>query len=333
MTYFPVIPGNYQYFPGITSISRRPGKYEYFPPFCQPWPQGTVLGPLLFLLFINDLPNCVDSKARLFADDCIVYRNISSSQDCQELQHDLDKLAQWEQTWGMSFHPDKCNVLRVSRAKNPMMFNYSLKGQNLEAVNTAKYLGIDLSNNLTWNSHIDRTVKKANNMLGFLRRNLRVSNSDTKAAAYKSIVRSNLEYCASTWSPYTTSGKHKLEMVQRRAARYVTNRYHNTSSVTEMLLELDWESLESRRVKIQLTLLYKIINDLVDIPAPAYLTPTTTKTRANHSKKYRQFPSKCDAFKYSFFPRTVPAWNALPANVAEAPDLVTFKQELSCLKF
>lgn len=94
-------------------------------------------------------------------------------------------------------------------------------------------------------------------MLGFLRRNLRVNNSDTKAAAYKSIVRSNLEYCASTWSPYTASGKHKLEMVQRRAARYATNRYHNTSSVTEMLQELDWESLESRRVKIQLTLLYK----------------------------------------------------------------------------
>ena len=70
-------------------------------------PQGTVLGPLLYLLFINDLPNCMDSKARLFADDCIVYRNILSSQDCQELQHDLDKLAQWEQTWGMSFHPDK----------------------------------------------------------------------------------------------------------------------------------------------------------------------------------------------------------------------------------
>ena len=128
------------------------------------------------------------------------------------------------------------------------------------------------------------------------------------------------------------------DMVQRRAARYVTNRYHKTSSVTAMLLELDWESLESRRVKIQLTLLYKIINDLVDIPASAYLTPTITKTRANHSKKYRQFPSSCDAFKYSFFPRTVPTWNALPANVAEAPDLVrvgrkTIKQELSSLKF
>ena len=86
-------------------------------------------------------------------------------------------------------------------------------------------------------------------MLGFLGRNLRVNNSDTKAAAYKTLVRPNLEYCASVWSPYTAAGKRKVKMVQRRAARYATNRYHNTSSLTDMLQDMDWESLESRRVK------------------------------------------------------------------------------------
>ena len=84
-------------------------------------------------------------------------------------------------------------------------------------------------------------------------------------------------------------------MVQRRAARYATNRYHNTSSVTDMLQDLDWESLESRRVKIQLTLLFKVIQDLVDIPASAYLTPASTRTRANHTKELRQISSKSDA--------------------------------------
>ena len=296
-------------------------------------PQGTVLGPLLFLLFINDLPACVESKTRLFADDCIVYRNVKTLQDCQALQNDLYKLTDWERKWGMLFHPDKCNTLQVTRARNPLTFTYSLKGQDLEAVNTAKYLGVDLSNNLSWNSHIDRTTKKANSMLGFLRRNLRVNNSDTKAAAYKTLVRPNLEYCASVWSPYTAAGKRKIEMVQRRAARYATNRYHNTSSVTDMLQELDWESLESRRVKIQLTLLFKVIQDLVDIPASTYLTPASTRTRANHTKKLRQISSKSDAYKHSFFPRTIPVWNSLPATVAEAPDLVSFKQGLSTLTF
>ena len=296
-------------------------------------PQGTVLGPLLFLLFINDLPACVESKTRLFADDCIIYRNVKTIKDCQELQNDLFKLTVWEQKWGMLFHPDKCNSMQVTRSRNPLMFKYSLKGQDLEAFNTAKYLGVDLSNNLSWNSHIDRTAKKANSMLGFLRRNLRINNSDTKTAAYKTLVRPNLDYCASVWSPYTATGKQKIEMVQRRAARYATNRYHNTSSVTDMLQDLDWESLESRRVKIQLTLLFKVIQDLENISAAAYLMPASTRTRANHTKKLRQISSRSDAYKFSFFPRTIPVWNSLPATVAEAPDLVSFKQGLSTLTF
>ena len=156
----------------------------------------------------------------------------------QQLQHDLHCLAQWETTWGMAFHPDKCNVLRVTRRKRPVSYSYSLKGHQPEEVTTAKYLGVDMSNNLLWKDHIDQLVKKANCTLGFLRRNLRISNTDTKAAAYSTRVRPTLEYCASVWSPHTEQSKHKLEMVQRRAARYCANRYHNTSSVIEMLGDL-----------------------------------------------------------------------------------------------
>ena len=117
----------------------------------------------------------------------------------------------------------------------------------------------------------------------------------------------------------------------KRAARYCTNRLHNTCSVTEMLGDLQWETLESRRKKIHLTMLFKIVNDLVDIPAEEYLSPASTRTRALHSKKLRQYPAKSDTFKYcnSFFPRTIPAWNFLPATIAEALDLVHFKQGLS----
>ena len=131
----------------------------------------------------------------------------------------------------------------------------------------------------------------------------------------------------------TDQSTHKLEMVQRRAARYCTNRYHNTSSVTEMLQDLQWETLESRRTKIQLTMFFQIVNDLVDIPAEEYLSPASTRTRALHSKKLRQYSINSETFKYSFFPRTIPAWNSLPATIAEAPDLVHFKQGLSGLTF
>ena len=176
-------------------------------------PQGTVLGPLLFLLFINDLPDCVTSKTRLFADDAIVYRDIRNQHDCEKLQQDLIELAIWENTWGMSFHPDKCNVIRITRSKNPITYNYHLKGHRLETADTTKYLGVDLSHDLSWNHHIDRTVKKANSMLGFLKRNLRITSQETKSAAYFTLVRPNMEYCASVWNPHNMQSKQKLEMV------------------------------------------------------------------------------------------------------------------------
>ena len=125
-------------------------------------------------------------------------------------------------------------------------------------------------------------------MVGFLRRNLRVSSKATKNSAYYSMVRPLLEYCSTVWSPYTKEYIQKIEMVQRRAARYVTNRYHNTSSVTSMLDHLEWETLESRRTKNQLIMFFKIVHDLVDIPADKYLTPASTRIRSRHSLKYRQ---------------------------------------------
>ena len=131
-------------------------------------------------------------------------------------------------------------------------------------------------------------VKKSNSMLGFLQRNLRINSQDTKASAYFTLVRSNLEYCSTVWSPYTSQSKDKIDMVQRRAARYATNRYRNTSSVTDMLENLNSETLETRRTKSQLTMMFKILHGLVVIPADDYLTPASTRTRALHTKKLRQ---------------------------------------------
>ena len=296
-------------------------------------PQGSVLGPMLFLLFINDLPDKIVSSSRLFADDCIVYRQIKDISDCETLQEDLNMLAEWETKWGMAFYPQKCNVLSLTRSRTPIRFNYRLKGHILELQDRTKYLGVDLQSSLSWKNHIDRISKKANGMLGFLRRNMRSRKEDTKANAYFTMVRSNLEYCSAVWNPHNKDQVQKVEMVQRRAARFTTNRYRNTSSVSSMLDHLQWESLESRRSKIQLTLFYKVVYDLVEIPSSAYLTPSTARTRSSHTKKFRRFSPSTECFKSSFFPRTVPLWNSLPATVAEAPSLVSFKEGLSTLSF
>ena len=220
-------------------------------------------------------------------------------------------------------------MLSVTRSRTPTRFDYQLKGHILELQDSTKYLGVDLQSSLSWKNHIDRISKKANSMLGFLRRNLR----SCKANAYFTMVRSNLEYCSSVWSPHHKDQVHKVEMVQRRAARFTTNRYRNTSSVSSMLDHLQWESLEARRSKIQLTLFYKVVHDLVDIPASSYLTPSTARTRSSHTKKFRQFSPSTDCFKFSFFPRIIPLWNSLPAVTAEAPSLVSFKEWLTTLSF
>ena len=115
-------------------------------------PQGSVLGPVLFLIFINDLPENIRSSVRLFADDCVLYRNIKSPIDCQIMQDDPNSLAQWETDWQMKFNVAKCHSMRVTRhlPENQIQFEYSLHQQRLEQVQSAKYLGITITDNLDW---------------------------------------------------------------------------------------------------------------------------------------------------------------------------------------
>lgn len=122
-------------------------------------PQGTVLGPTLFLLFINDLPEQVSSHTRLFADDCLLYRITNNESDSKELQNDLSNLEHWESEWQMNFNPDKCYVLNISKKSKTNLFKYKLHNQILETVPDSKYLGVTISNDLDWGQHINNVVK------------------------------------------------------------------------------------------------------------------------------------------------------------------------------
>ena len=213
-------------------------------------PQGTVLGPILFFIYINDFNEYLThSTLRLFADDSIIYREIRSPSDTHKLQHDLDAAAKWEQDWLMSFHPDKCSILRITTKKRPILHNYILHGPTLATETSTKYLGVTIQNNLKWNEHIDNITASATKQLNFLKRNLKVTSPKIKERAYQSIVRPGLEYNSCTWDPHHQYQIHQLEMVQRRAARYVTNRFHNTSSVNSMLTDLNWPTLQQRRLR------------------------------------------------------------------------------------
>ena len=199
-------------------------------------PQGSVLGPIFFLIFIDDMPEYTKhSQICLFANDTIVYLTVSATNDCEKLQDDLKRLEKWEEDWQMEFHPAKCNVLRITRKKTRITFPYTLHGHVLEEVASAKYLGITMTNDMTWNEHIGKTASKANKKLGFLRRNIKTRDQSLKEKAYKTIVRPTMEYCSTVWDPYYEMHSDTLEKVQRRAARWVTGRYHNMSSLSAMI--------------------------------------------------------------------------------------------------
>ena len=143
--------------------------------------QGTVLGPLLFPIYVNDLALKVSSTTHLFADDSLLYRRIRSQEEARLLQEDLDRLQALEKEWQMSFNPTKCEIIRITEKRNPIQTSYQIHDHDLFATKAGKYPGITISNNLSWNAHVNATVKKANNSLAFLRRNLARCPKDVKA--------------------------------------------------------------------------------------------------------------------------------------------------------
>ena len=293
-------------------------------------PQGSVLGPILFLVFINDMPECITSTSRLFADDTIVYREVRCDDDRQALQDDLKALEQWEQKWGMSFNPSKCSIIHITKKRTTAKHDYILKDQVLETSTTANYLGITIACDLSWKEQILKITSKGNKLLGFLRRNIQTKSELIKTKAYNTIVRPTIEYAATVWAPGQKGLINSLEAVQRRAARYVCNNHQRTASVTDMMEKLGWDSLEERRLRMKIILLFKILHKMIAIP-DNQLVPTTTTTRG-HNMKLRQIPTRTNYYKFSFFPSSIVAWNKLPKDIVKLEDIDSFRTAISKLQ-
>ena len=288
-------------------------------------PQGSVLGPILFLVYINDLPNHVTSKVRLFADDTALYLSLNKQTDSITLQKDLDNLQVWEHLWDMEFNPSKCQVIQITRARKPLQTNYKLHGQTLEITPHAKYLGITITNKLDWTSHIDNITNKANRSLGFIRRNIKTKHQKTRQVAYNTLVRPQVEYASCAWDPYSKLHINKLEMVQRRAARWCCNDFSPYSSVSDMVEKLGWQSLQQRRATSRVIMFYKIVYQLVAVEMPPYYSHPTRTSARHHSLYFSQISTTKDYYKFSFFPRTIVLWNTLPDSIVTIKDLGSFK--------
>jgi hypothetical protein len=294
-------------------------------------PQGTVLGPALFLIYINDIANNIKSSMRLFADDSILYREIKTEKDRDILQKDLIQLDKWAASWQMSFNVSKCTAMTITNKTKPLQSTYYMNNIPLSIVTSQEYLGITITSNLKWSDHINKIAKASSSKLGLLRRTLHACSKDVKETAYKALVRPKLEYASCAWNPYLIKDINRLENIQRQAARFVFSDYRRTSSPSQMMSSLGWESLETRRLITQTTMFYKILNGYVSLSLPDEIKQYHHNRSLRHlNNSYYTCPkSNLDTHLFSFYPRTIRTWNELPPSIINSSSLESFKFKCS----
>jgi len=233
-------------------------------------PQESHLGPLIFILFINDLCYCLKSSKLLYADDLKLYRTIITLVDCCALQADVDILYRWCETNGMEININKCKTISFCRIRSPICFDYKINGADLERVNSIKDLGVTVNSKMTFNEHIAATSAKAFAMLGFMRRNTK-DFKDVYAlkTLYCSLVRSVLEYAVVVWAPYQVGQAARMESVQRRFLRYALRTLPWRDPVDlprydERRLLIRLPTLAERRILLQRLFIYDVITGNIE---------------------------------------------------------------------
>ena len=227
-------------------------------------PQGSILGPLFFILYIDDIRHVVKhSSIRSFADDISLYSRVSCYDDCLKLQEDLSSVYNWSLKWHPKLNPKKCEAVNITNKRHPINSEYFIGSHPIPWSQKVKYLGIVISSKLRWNDHCRYVVSKATKCLNRIRRAMFGCTQAAKVSAYKALVRPYLEYACVVWAPYTAQDISLLESVQNRAARWIKSfwdaaaqKWSKSSSVC--ISELGWPSLKTRRSYISIWTLYSI---------------------------------------------------------------------------
>ena len=174
---------------------------------------------MLFNIFVFDLPFCVQSSLRQYADDTVLYRPIRSDSDTVILQSDLNNIINWCNINRMSLNPMKCKLMTITRSRHPPSPIYNIGSDSLEVVSYYKYLGVIISRDFSWKNHIDSVTSKATKLCGFIRRVVKSNNSTVLVKLYTSLCRPVMEYAAPVWCPSLHTHQLLIEKVQRRFTR------------------------------------------------------------------------------------------------------------------
>ena len=234
-------------------------------------PQGSILGPTLFLMYINDLPDTLrHTKCLLFADDAKIFKEIQCVNDCRLLQFDIDNMLLWCSNWRITINVKKCFFINFSLFKSRNIdFVYRINDTIIECVTSIKDLGVTFTYNLNFSAHISNVTKKSFQMFGFMKRVLKpINDTNVFLSLYHTLIRSRLEYCSFIWSPKGRTMCDKLERVQRKFVKFISFKCNLSTELSyhEKCQYFKLQTLESRREMLDLRMLNKVLCNKVDCP-------------------------------------------------------------------
>jgi hypothetical protein len=298
-------------------------------------PQGSVLGPLLFVIFINDLPDGLNNKNLLYADDTKILGFARGEEDRLKLQQDLEYLSDWSAKWLMEFNSKKCVVMH--RGENNLNFSYNMldKDGNVSILNKTdmeRDLGVIISSDLSWNNHVEKAVNTANRILALIRKTFRYKSVEVIRRLYLGLVRPHLEFAVAAWNPIGQDMLiRELENVQRRATKLVPALRKLSEEERREAMELP--TLNDRRLRGDLIQQYKIAKGFDEVNWSYPLNSLCENRTRGHSYKYqRQLVKNCD-IRHNFFTNRITSnWNNLNEEIVESLNVNSFKNKLDKCK-
>ena len=289
-------------------------------------PQGSVLGPVLFVCYINDLPQEVQTKVKLFADDTKLYTKVSEEYGRHELQEDINNLDKWAKEWQLSFNASKCKVMHMGHRNPHETYSMQQDGRDviLDTTDIEKDIGVHVDKELKFDRHVEIQCGKANKILGLIRRSFTYIDSNIMKQLYTSLIRPILEYGHVITYPRYKKSAILLENVQRRATKMIPE--IQEKDYQDRLRELNLQSMYYRRDRGDMIECYKMTHGSYDMEP--LLKRNLDTTRRGHSLKLTILPSKKEVRHNYFSLRVVSKWNSLPEHVIAAPSLNSFKNRL-----
>ena len=283
-----------------------------------------MLGPILFVIFINDLPEQITSNIKIFADDTKIFRSLSKVNDLTSMQNDLNELAKWSRKWQLPFNETKCKVIHFGR-NNPN-HTYSMNGHNLETACEEKDLGVTFDQELKFRSHIRNIVSKANSRIGIIKRSFDELTVENFKILYKTQVRPILEYCSDIWFPIFIMDMKEIEKVQKRATKLVKGL--SEKPYDERLQTLDLPTMEYRRNRTDMLQVFRILKGIDNLDPNDFFEIDNRGLTRGHSLKLIKPRVNTRVRQCSFSQRVINPWNNLTDHVVTAKSINTFKDRL-----